>query len=292
MKSCKCSYESWPGFNRAAWIDWVFIHATGHADDDYGLVARQDIPVGEILGEYTGELVDSDKNVSEENSSYWSSIPMGPHPKSKSSKSHGQVSCEIDCADKGSVFRFLNHSCAPNAGLFIGRVGKDRRIKYVMTTKDIKEGEAVTIDYGWKWKQSDLCWCGSEFCRNPIPITTNRNQTAKDANAARKRKRVDSASPKPANPAPTANANGDQLFVVSQILTRKMRKELGDRRSKRYYKVSWQGYDAYWDSWVEERIMREDVPDLVDAFDEKFEESEPDNEDDEYDERPPRKRRR
>jgi hypothetical protein len=38
--------------------------------------------------------------------------------------------------------------------------------------------------------------------------------------------------------------------------------------------------------------MREDVPDLVDAFDDRFDKSEPDDEDDEYGKRRPTKRRR
>jgi hypothetical protein len=207
----------------------------------------------------------------------------------------GMVKCEIDGARSGSAFRFLNHSCDPNAALFVGRVGTDRRVKYVMAIRDIEEGEAVTIDYGWKWKASDLCYCGSESCRNPMETATNNDQTAKgpaktveakSANA--KRKRVVAISPASAS-SPVSNSN-DEHFYIDRILERKMSKEPGHRRPEEYYLVRWQGYDPSYDCWVHGPRLREDAPDLVEAFDENFESESGEDSDEEYEARRPSKR--
>lgn len=64
---------------------------------------------------------------------------------------------------KDGVFRFLNHSCAPNAAI--------RGTKSLVALHPIKEGDEVTIDYSITdadplWEMS--CKCGSVECRGII----------------------------------------------------------------------------------------------------------------------------
>lgn len=68
-----------------------------------------------------------------------------------------------------SVFRFINHSCEPNAAI------KGERTVYAL--RPIKCGEEVTIDYSLNEVDPDFlmsdCHCGSKFCRKNIgPIVS------------------------------------------------------------------------------------------------------------------------
>ena len=66
------------------------------------------------------------------------------------------------------MYRFMNHSCSPNAKLYIGRVGTTHRIVYVRTLVPIGANEQITIKYGDGWFGKDeLCLCGSNECKKP-----------------------------------------------------------------------------------------------------------------------------
>lgn len=65
--------------------------------------------------------------------------------------------------DPDKPFKFINHSCEPNAGVK-GKIN-------IVAIKNIKEGEEITIDYSiiegddmWEMK----CSCGSPKCRGII----------------------------------------------------------------------------------------------------------------------------
>ncbi len=73
----------------------------------------------------------------------------------------------------GPPFRFLNHSCEPNCELFVYE--KDPLAKelgysplFVATTKEVTEGEELTIDYGWPAEFAIPCGCGAKNCRGWI----------------------------------------------------------------------------------------------------------------------------
>ncbi|KAF2680485.1 SET domain-containing protein [Lentithecium fluviatile CBS 122367] len=133
----------------------------------HGVFASTSIFAHTIMGEYTGELHISHHRVSDEASSYWTRIPMGQQRPTW--QKGGQKNCEIDGARKGSAWRFLNHSCEPNAVMVIGRVGNSRRVKGVKSLREIKVGEEIIIDYGKGWVRTMKgCWCKSEKCVNPM----------------------------------------------------------------------------------------------------------------------------
>lgn len=52
----------------------------------------------------------------------------------------------IDATVKGSVSRFLNHSCGPNCETQKWQVGGDLRVGF-FAKKDIAVGEELTFDY-------------------------------------------------------------------------------------------------------------------------------------------------
>jgi hypothetical protein len=166
--ACQCDYMSWVDTMQSFWVISTMIKPVPRGG--HGLFARDDIPKDTILGEYTGELQVDDKTVSDEASSYFARIPMG-EPRSKhTTNAGGQSNCEIDGSRTGSPFRFSNHSCNPNAAMFVGRVGMMRRLKYLMCLRTIKAGEEITADYGKGWFKKEPCWCESEYCRNPLDV--------------------------------------------------------------------------------------------------------------------------
>jgi SET domain-containing protein len=69
----------------------------------------------------------------------------------------------LDCS-QGNAFRFVNHSCTPNAYL--------RRIHHrveIYALRDIKPGEELTCNYGETQHGGTLpCACGSETCREKL----------------------------------------------------------------------------------------------------------------------------
>lgn|SRR5690606_6342817 len=67
----------------------------------------------------------------------------------------------LDATVAGNAFRYVNHSCAPNA--YIRRI---RGRVEIWTLRSIEPGEEITCDYGETQHDGTLpCRCGSERCR-------------------------------------------------------------------------------------------------------------------------------
>jgi uncharacterized protein len=70
----------------------------------------------------------------------------------------------IDFAKSVDPMRFTNHSCAPNARLFIGF----GRVEFY-AVRDIEPGEEITVDYGESHHEGRLrCACGAPTCRGAL----------------------------------------------------------------------------------------------------------------------------
>jgi len=169
---CECDYELWMDGMQLEMVKTVRLSEVGPGE--YGCFARRDIDWYENLGEYTGELrplKQGRKSLAD--TQYSAHIMMGP-PRPKSVKSGGQAKCNVDATHRGSLFRWLNHSCNANARLSWGRVGMNRRVLVVEAMQPILEGMEITLDYGQEWfKGKHKCWCKSVFCKNPAqPRTT------------------------------------------------------------------------------------------------------------------------
>ena len=72
------------------------------------------------------------------------------------------------------------------------------------------------------------------------------------------------------HPPPLPSAPGEpQRYIIDRILTKELRRKPGTRYKQWQYKVRWQGYDASEDSFVPEAQLRQDVPEIVDAWEQR-----------------------
>jgi SET domain-containing protein len=70
----------------------------------------------------------------------------------------------VDVSRSKSPFRYINHSCEPNARMRIG----DGWIRFY-ARRAIRSGEELTIDYGLSYHDGQLrCQCGAARCRGVL----------------------------------------------------------------------------------------------------------------------------
>ena len=97
-------------------------------------------------------------------------------------------------ATRGSIARFINHSCEPNCRMIKWTVGNKPRVALFAGDKGIMTGEELTYDYNfdpYSVKNVQECRCGSANCRGVLgpkpkeikdalkPITTGGGQKRK-----------------------------------------------------------------------------------------------------------------
>ncbi|MGI8890390.1 MAG: SET domain-containing protein [Chthoniobacterales bacterium] len=128
-----------------------------------GVFARQDIPRGNRIIEYTGERIS------------WKAAqalpptdPDDPHHTFFFSLDDGQV---VNAAVDGNEARWINHSCAPNC-----RTDEVKGRVYIYARRKIKAGEELFYDYSLEpadrrtkaLEQIFRCDCGSKKCRGTM----------------------------------------------------------------------------------------------------------------------------
>jgi hypothetical protein len=164
--NCDDVYFSWIERRLDLWFKNFDIRLAEYTG--YGLYARNKIPCRWILGEYTGIMLPIDKSLTNDQTVYQFGINIG---KLQSVTKFGptQPMCWVDATRKGSVFRFMAHSCNPNAVVVEARCGLHNRILSVRTLRDILPGEEITINYGSEWfsTSEQPCYCGTRNCKNP-----------------------------------------------------------------------------------------------------------------------------
>lgn len=126
----------------------------------FGVFAAQPIEAGAFIVEFTGEIISKEdfesrsKGSTENRELHMYIIQL----KSKTF---------VDCRRKGSIARFINHSCEPNCRLEVWRVGNKLRVG-VFSLESILLGEELSFDYQWQ-PSSELpltkCYCGKYSCR-------------------------------------------------------------------------------------------------------------------------------
>ena len=68
--------------------------------------------------------------------------------------------------DPWAPFRYLNHSCEPNAQLVMYRATRGSEpTMWVEALRTIRPGEQITIDYAWPKDSAIRCLCGAATCR-------------------------------------------------------------------------------------------------------------------------------
>ena len=81
----------------------------------------------------------------------------------------------LDAREKGSLARFMNHSCDPNCLVQLWKV-KGRLRAAVVALRDIPAGEEMTFDYQWAPHPSRAptkCHCNSVNCRGTLETKTH-----------------------------------------------------------------------------------------------------------------------
>lgn len=130
---------------------WDNIRISRNESKGYGLRARHPIPEMTIMGEYTGELKPKNPDKPDEKTQYHFEIDFSDKVEGVGEEVEGgdpAMRCWLDATRTGSVFRFMNHNCDPNAVVRPGRCGMHNRIIFVCTKTSIAEGEEITINYG------------------------------------------------------------------------------------------------------------------------------------------------
>jgi len=128
-----------------------------------GVFALQDIPEGETLIEYVGEIIT------------WKEAqrrhPWNPEDPNHTFYFHIDEDRVIDAAYGGNASRWINHSCNPNC-----EADEEEGRVFIKSLRNIKAGEELNYDYGLiidepyakKLKAEYPCWCGSKNCRGTL----------------------------------------------------------------------------------------------------------------------------
>jgi SET domain-containing protein len=128
-----------------------------------GVFALQDIPEGETLIEYVGEIIT------------WKEAqrrhPWNPAEPNHTFYFHVDDKRVIDAAVGGNAARWINHSCEPNC-----EADEEEGRIFIKSLRNIKAGEELSYDYGLiidepytkKLKAEYPCWCGSSNCRGTL----------------------------------------------------------------------------------------------------------------------------
>lgn len=128
-----------------------------------GVYALVDIPAGETLIEYTGEII-----------TWTEALDRHPHdPKDPNHTFYFHIDEDhvIDAKYGGNSSRWINHSCKPNCEADV----EDGRV-FIRSKRDIQAGEELFYDYGLvidepltpKLKAQYPCWCGAKKCRGTL----------------------------------------------------------------------------------------------------------------------------
>uniref|UniRef100_H3HAU7 Histone-lysine N-methyltransferase n=1 Tax=Phytophthora ramorum TaxID=164328 RepID=H3HAU7_PHYRM len=134
----------------------------------WGLRLLESATAGQLVIEYVGEvineeekerrLLDHAKNSPEDKNMYIMELGKGEY---------------IDARFKGSVSRFINHSCDPNCHLLKWRVKGVNRIA-ITALKDIEPGTELSYDYQFHTKQAMEWKCHSHD--SPVKKLTKKEQ--------------------------------------------------------------------------------------------------------------------
>ena len=124
-----------------------------------GMVATSEIPEGETIIEYVGELIDKDE-----------SNRRGEALAEEAKRTGGAAvylfvvndDQDIDGNIEYNTARLINHSCDPNCE---AQIDDDERI-WIVSTKDIPDGSELTFNYGFDLDdyKEHPCRCGTKRC--------------------------------------------------------------------------------------------------------------------------------
>ena len=88
---------------------------------------------------------------------------------------------------KGSMARFINHSCAPNCEVRMVKVHGTPRMAVFAGENGIMTGEELTYDYNFDnfGTTKQPCYCGASNCRGTLSKRLNAAEQKKQAGMSR-----------------------------------------------------------------------------------------------------------
>ncbi|QDS68468.1 hypothetical protein FKW77_010835 [Venturia effusa] len=146
------------------WGEGVEVMKTG--ERGHGVRAMRSFEPHQIIVEYCGEIITQDESDRRMNHDY--------KGKNDYYLMFFKDSLIID-ATRGSICRFVNHSCEPNCYVEMWTVNGEPRMGLFAGEDGIFTGEELTYDYNFEVYSEDnvqVCLCGSENCRGILGPTT------------------------------------------------------------------------------------------------------------------------
>jgi len=128
-----------------------------------GLFASEDLEAGAYVREYVGEIIDEDELTRRRQARKGDKHMFVAYLKDGS---------YLDATDKGSITRFINHSCEPNCRFETWNVSGHYRIG-IFATKSISAHTELTFDYKWDYsvdRAPTKCLCGAPSCRGFLEV--------------------------------------------------------------------------------------------------------------------------
>ncbi|CAA0808838.1 Histone-lysine N-methyltransferase ASHH1 [Striga hermonthica] len=124
----------------------------------WGLVANQKIKAGQFIIEYCGEVISSE--VAKQRSQTYEAQGLTDAYIISLNANHF-----IDATKKGSLARFINHSCQPNCETRKWTVLGETRVG-IFAKEDIACGTELAYDYNFEWYGGVTvrCLCGAANC--------------------------------------------------------------------------------------------------------------------------------
>jgi SET domain-containing protein len=111
-----------------------------------GLFAREPIPAGKRIIEYTGRLISNEEVGRRKYGKYFFGV---------------NTKWSIDGTPRSNLARYINHSCRPNASAYVS----GHRV-WIWSNRAIKPGEEITYDYGKEYFDDHIkpVGCKCEKC--------------------------------------------------------------------------------------------------------------------------------
>eukprot|EP00252_Welwitschia_mirabilis_P022789 TRINITY_DN6267_c0_g1_i1.p1 TRINITY_DN6267_c0_g1~~TRINITY_DN6267_c0_g1_i1.p1 ORF type:complete len:198 (-),score=35.65 TRINITY_DN6267_c0_g1_i1:406-999(-) len=136
----------------------------------YGIFAKQEHKAGDMVIEYTGEIVRPIIADIREHCIYNSLVGAGTY------MFRIDDDRVIDATRSGSIAHLINHSCEPNCySRTINVCGDDHII--IFAKRDIQEWEELTYDYRFCSMDEQLaCYCGFARCRGVVNVNDPEEQ--------------------------------------------------------------------------------------------------------------------
>ncbi|EXJ68415.1 histone-lysine N-methyltransferase ASH1L [Cladophialophora psammophila CBS 110553] len=199
-------------------------------DRGYGVRSNRTFDPNQIIVEYTGEIITQEecerrmKTMYKNNECYYLML--------------FDQNMIID-ATRGSIARFVNHSCEPNCRMEKWTVNGKPRMALFAGDRGIMTGEELSYDYNfdpYSQKNVQECRCGSEKCRGVLGPRSKEERKLKNPEEEKNKGRSKLAGAK-RKIADVIEESASRITKKTKVATAPKRKVLGRSQSTSSVKV-------------------------------------------------------